>query len=195
MTTKNAILALAAKVGNAAVDNCETETQALATLAYAMTGKTPTKPIATTEDAFAFITANYVDDTPTGTISITANGENINVTQYAYANVSVSGGGIDAELFVPSAAASGTYTVDGVAVEFEDVSEGGWTGKHATLPAGTVVTYTPAGEAPATLIYAIWPSLEMLYDDDSNIVGGQVYPYDDAFSFPVAGILTCYEEA
>lgn len=59
MTTKDSILALAAKISNGTVPNVATDAQALGELAKAMCGSAPTEPIATVDDAIAFITANY----------------------------------------------------------------------------------------------------------------------------------------
>lgn len=59
MTTKDSILALAAKISNDTVPNVATDAQALGELAKAMCGSAPTEPIATVDDAIAFITANY----------------------------------------------------------------------------------------------------------------------------------------
>lgn len=59
MTTKDSILALAAKISNDTVPNVATDAQALAELAKAMCGSAPTEPIATVDDAIAYITANY----------------------------------------------------------------------------------------------------------------------------------------
>lgn len=59
MTTKDAILGLAAKISESAVSNVATDAQALAELAKAMCGSAPTEPIATVDDAIAYITANY----------------------------------------------------------------------------------------------------------------------------------------
>ena len=59
MTTKDSILALAAKISNGTVPNVATDAQALAELAKAMCGSAPTEPIATVDDAIAYITANY----------------------------------------------------------------------------------------------------------------------------------------
>lgn len=59
MTTKDSILALAAKISNGTVPNVATDAQAPGELAKAMCGSAPTEPIATVDDAIAFITANY----------------------------------------------------------------------------------------------------------------------------------------
>lgn len=59
MTTKDSILALAAKISNDTVPNVTTDAQALGELAKAMCGSAPTEPIATVDDAIAYITANY----------------------------------------------------------------------------------------------------------------------------------------
>ena len=59
MTTKDSILALAAKISNDTVPNVATDAQALGELAKAMCGTAPEVPLATVDDAIAFITANY----------------------------------------------------------------------------------------------------------------------------------------
>lgn len=59
MTTKDSILALAAKISNGTVPNVATDAQALGELAKAMCGTAPEVPLATVDDAIAFITANY----------------------------------------------------------------------------------------------------------------------------------------
>jgi len=59
MTTKDSILALAAKISNDTVPNVATDAQALGELAKAMCGAAPEVPLATVDDAIAFITANY----------------------------------------------------------------------------------------------------------------------------------------
>lgn len=59
MTTKDSILALAAKISNDTVPNVATDAQALGELAKAMCGSAPTEPIATVDDAITYITANY----------------------------------------------------------------------------------------------------------------------------------------
>ena len=59
MTTKDSILALAAKISNSTVPNVTTDAQALGELAKAMCGAAPEVPLATVDDAVAFITANY----------------------------------------------------------------------------------------------------------------------------------------
>lgn len=59
MTTKDSILALAAKISNDTVPNVATDAQALGELAKAMCGTAPEVPLATVDDAIAFITSNY----------------------------------------------------------------------------------------------------------------------------------------
>lgn len=59
MTTKDSILALAAKISNGTVPNVATDAQALGELAKAMCGTAPEVPLATVDDAIEFITANY----------------------------------------------------------------------------------------------------------------------------------------
>lgn len=59
MTTKDAVLALAAKVGGVAQSNVATTSQALTALAKAATGKTPEAELKTTDDCVYFIAANY----------------------------------------------------------------------------------------------------------------------------------------
>lgn len=59
MTTKDSILALAAKISNGTVPNVATDAQALGELAKAMCGTAPEVPLATVDDAIAYITANY----------------------------------------------------------------------------------------------------------------------------------------
>lgn len=59
MTTKDSILALAAKISNGTVPNVATDAQALGELAKAMCGTAPEVPLATVDDAIAFITSNY----------------------------------------------------------------------------------------------------------------------------------------
>lgn len=59
MTTKDAVLALAAKIAGTTQDNVSTTAQALTKLAYAATGQAPTTDLMTVDDCIAFITANY----------------------------------------------------------------------------------------------------------------------------------------
>lgn len=78
MTTKDSILALAAKISNGTVPNVATDAQALGELAKAMCGSAPTEPIATVDDAIAYITANYSGggggDVSTATVTYTLTG-------------------------------------------------------------------------------------------------------------------------
>lgn len=75
MTTKDSILALAAKISGTTQDNVSTTAQALNKLAYAVTGQTPTTDLMTVDDCIAFITANYTPggggDFSTATVTYT----------------------------------------------------------------------------------------------------------------------------
>ena len=68
MTTKDAVLALAAKIAGTTQDNVSTTAQALTKLAYAATGQAPTTDLMTVDDCIAFITANYTPGGGGGTI-------------------------------------------------------------------------------------------------------------------------------
>jgi len=92
---------------------------------------------------------------PEGTITITENGEGIDVAQYATADVSVSGGGGDNE-FIAALMDSdgfqpfvGTLSVGGNAISytietFFAGTENEFEAAVASVPVGSVVTYGPA---------------------------------------------------
>ena len=70
MTTKDAILKLANAVSGDTSGNVSTDVQALAVLAQAMTGGVPSEPLATVDDAIAYIADNYSGGGGVGTAKV-----------------------------------------------------------------------------------------------------------------------------
>lgn len=113
MTTKDAILGLAAKISESAVTNVATDAQALAELAKAMCGSAPTEPIATVDDAIAYITENYSGgggDVSTATVTYTLTGGKSDITVEAAIAVEDESGKYSGSSFF-SEETSGTFTV------------------------------------------------------------------------------------
>ena len=114
--------------------------------------------------------------TPTGTIEITENGENIDVAQYAYADVNVSGGGSHTyEL---------TYELSTGTIEFYDPSDPNYNDNPTPITSATAgmfvsFAYLVDGEYAEEL-----PQYFSLSAGDNNI------PYDEMWQFvmPAANV-------
>lgn len=164
MTTKDSILALAAKISTGTVPNVATDAQALGELAKAMCGSAPTEPIATVDDAIAFITANYsgggggVDVGPLVRVQHSDNAPVVG-TSYVYGDACYSVGSIavgDATIF----------DVTGNEVSIDHVAAGATV---STLPyvasetaAFYVVAYDPDNDNVITSVESVTVEHEFL---------------------------------
>ena len=143
---------------------------------------------ATIEDAVRLL-GNHIGggSTPTGTIEITENGENIDVAQYAYADVNVSGGG--SQEYTISC-----YEYDEDAGTFTPISscvyKGVFNGEQAAPDEdGGAVSSATAGALLAMPNSYQDPTLIAVTDSlDSD---GHMFPYDSylyAFNMPANDI-------
>ena len=146
----------------------------------------------TIADAFAILGDHLDDNAPSGKITITENGTDIDVAQYATADVSVSGGGgEDIDFYVSGAdAIAGTFTVGGTPVTLTTFESGDFSGKKGTVPAGSLITFAPAGGTmPESLGLYYWPDEQELFDDGDPITNWSLmYTSDDACVFVVSGV-------
>lgn len=135
MTTKDAILALAAKIAGTTQDNVSTTAQALTKLAYAATGQAPTTDLMTVDDCIAFITANY---TPGGGGTV----EDIYLWNY---NTDTLNEMRPSSVFYISGYADGNFV--NTNLEFEDAQTTYSSGGVDTTIYGVRVKAVPAGAA------------------------------------------------
>lgn len=157
MTTIAEAFVLAAKAKGASADaSAQSIAEAIDLLNDTLAGENETA-CKTIADAIVALTPNIGTVTPTGSISITENGEGIDVARYATADVSVSGGGGTAHSIACKIWDDGTssFTDMPSAVSEATLTEDGWTVADpptyvTQATAGTVLygsDYTPQGSA------------------------------------------------
>lgn len=118
---------------------------------------------------------------PSGTIEITENGEGIDVAQYAYADVNVSGGGSTAyKVYIFAQDYSNLKFVygsgDGVAVETDDLVDATLTIEGNDYPVKAFPEDIPAGEIIRNMTVGISCALSLL-DDNYDVATMTVSQY------------------
>ena len=168
-TKEQAILALASAVkGEAVTGGDGSVNRALDILADVMAGRDVTVP-QTDAGAILALAKQYkapvlIEKTVTANDTYDASDDDADGYSSVTVNVSGGGGGADVDLYVSGQNPAGTYTVGGVALTFEDVSVGLFTGKKATVPSGSMVAYNTESELQSTSIS--YYTMEAFEDDD-----------------------------
>ena len=146
----------------------------------------------TIADAFAILGDHLDDNAPSGKITITENGVDIDVARYATADVSVSGGSggnVDVYFVGPNVNA-GTYTIDGVAITLETFEDGEMSGYKATVPVGSWILFTPTGTLTSNSISLYSDYQEFI--DDGDVYAYFYYPNDSPIIIPATNGVACF---